>query len=314
MKYGINLPNMRACADPRLLSDLAAEAEGAGWDGVFIFDSLYSPDWGSRPDAPSVAPTVDPWIALAAMAMRTESVRLGIMIIPLARRRPWKVARETVTLDHLSNGRLVLPVGLGWTPDGGFANVGEKLDRKERAEMLDEALAIVTGLWSGEPFSLSGEHYKVQEMTFLPRPIQSPRIPIWVVGAWPREKSMRRTLRYDGILPVVMRTEGVPTEPDFEEFGKCMAADAVYMQTDVQDIAAIHDYVKRERPDDAPFDIVIEGWSSGSRSEPAARKVAEYAQAGATWWIEAVWSWLNFAPYDIERLRQRIVQGPPRQK
>src|SRR6266545_7024257 len=91
MKYGINLPNMRACADPRLLAELAHEAEDAGWDGVFIFDSLYSPDWGSRPDAPSVAPAADPWITLAAMAMRTDRVRLGIMITPLARRRPWKV-------------------------------------------------------------------------------------------------------------------------------------------------------------------------------------------------------------------------------
>jgi alkanesulfonate monooxygenase SsuD/methylene tetrahydromethanopterin reductase-like flavin-dependent oxidoreductase (luciferase family) len=244
MKYGINLPNVRACADPRLLAELAHEAEDARWDGVFIFDSLYSPDWGSRPDAPSVAPAADPWIALAAMAMRTDRVRLGIMVTPLARRRPWKVARETVTLDHLSNGRLVLPVGLGWTPDGGFANVGEELDRKRRAGMLDEALAIITGLWSGAPFAFSGEHYNVQEMTFLPKPLQSPRIPVWVVGAWPREKSMRRTLHWDGILPVVMRSEGGPQEPDFEEFGQRMPADAVYMPTAVRDIAAICEYVK----------------------------------------------------------------------
>lgn len=312
MKYGVDLPNMRACADPRLLAELAREAEDAGWDGAFIFDSLYSPDWGSPEDAPSVAPAADPWIALAAMAMRTERVRLGTMITPLARRRPWKVARETVTLDHLSNGRLVLPVGLGWTPDGGFANVGEEIDRKKRAAMLDEALAIITGLWSGEPFAFSGEHYKVQEMTFLPKPVQSPRIPIWVVGAWPREKSMRRTLQWDGILPVVMRAGGGPTEPDFAQFGPSMTAEGVYMQTGVEDIAAIREYAERERERESPCDIIIEGWSSASLPEQAARKVGEYSQAGATWWIEAVWSWLYFAPHDVERMRHRIRQGPPR--
>jgi alkanesulfonate monooxygenase SsuD/methylene tetrahydromethanopterin reductase-like flavin-dependent oxidoreductase (luciferase family) len=227
------------------------------------------------------------------------------------RRRPWKVARETVTLDHLSNGRLVMPVGLGWTPDGGFANVGEELDRRKRAAMLDEALAILTGLWSGEPFAFSGEHYNVQEMTFLPKPLQSPRIPVWVVGAWPREKSMRRTLRFDGILPAVMRGEGGPAVPNFEDFGRRMAAEGVYMQTEVEEIAAIREYADRERAGDGPFEIVIEGWSSSSRSEQAARKVDQYAHAGATWWIEAVWSWLNFAPYDVERMRLRIRQGPP---
>lgn len=312
MRYGIDLPNMRDCADPRLLADLAREAEDAGWDGVFIFDSLYSADWGLRTDAPSVAPAADPWIALAAMAMRTERIRLGTMITPLARRRPWKVARETVTLDHLSNGRLVLPVGLGWAPDGGFANVGEELDRKKRAGMLDEALAILDGLWSGEPFTFSGKYYTVNEMTFLPRPVQSPRIPVWIVGAWPREKSMRRTVKWDGIVPVVMQNEGGVTEPDFEEFGRSMAATGVYTQTDVRDIAAIREYVDREREGSGPFDVVVEGWSSGSRLQRAVGRVAEYGESGATWWIEAVWSWLEFPPHNLERMRQRIRQGPPR--
>ena len=201
MKYGLDLPNLRECADPRLLADIAREAEEAGWDGAFIFDSLYSSSWGDDSGPP---PTADPWIALAAMAMRTERIRVGLMIAPLSRRRPWKVARETVTLDHLSNGRLVLPVGLGFAEDGGYAKVGEELDRKKRAEMLDESLAIIDGLWSGEPFSFRGEHYQVDEMTFLPKPVQSPRIPVWVVGAWPRPKSMRRAARWDCVLPILM--------------------------------------------------------------------------------------------------------------
>lgn len=313
MKFGLDLPNMRECSDPRLLAEIAREAEDAGWDGVFIFDSLHiaswSPDTDEPPDAP--LPMADPWIALAAMAANTKSIRLGPMIAPLSRRRPWKVARETVTLDRLSNGRLVLPVGLGTVEDGGYGNVGEELDRKKRAAMLDESLAILDGLWSGEPFSFQGEHYNVQEMTFLPRPVQSPRIPVWVVGAWPRMKSMRRALRWDGILPAIMR-EGAPTEPDPEEAGRRIAEDGAYTEITPEDIAEIAAYIERERESGEPFDVVVEGWSSGSAKEKAAAKLSEYAEAGTTWWIEAVWSRLYLPPHDIERLRNRIRQGPPR--
>ena len=313
MQYGIDLPNMGGVGDPRLLAEIAHEAEESGWDGVFIFDSVLSPDWNQQfPDDPAKRAAVDPWIALAAMAMRTERVRLGTMITPLSRRRPWKVARETVTLDHLSNGRLILPVGLGTVDDGGFANVGEELDRKKRAEMLDEALEIVAGLWSGEPFSFQGEHYRVKEMAFLPRPSQSPRIPVWVVGAWPREKSMRRTLRWDGVVPASMPVGTVASQPDPGEAGRKIVEDGAFTGITQQEIADISAYVQRERGSAAPFDIVIEGNSSGSQKEKAAATVASYAEAGATWWIEGVWSWLTLPPQDVDRMRRRIRQGPPR--
>ena len=307
MKYGLDLPNMRECSDPRLLAELAHEAEESGWDGVFIFDSLYIA-WG--PGEPP--PTADPWIALAAMAMRTERVRLGTMITPLSRRRPWKVARETVTLDHLSNGRLTLPVGLGTVEDGGYRNVGEELDRKKRAQMLDESLEIINGLWSGEPFSFRGEHYNVEEMTFLPKPVQKPRIPVWVVGAWPREKSMRRAIRWDGILPVVMPPGGSAPQPDMAAAGRRIAEYGLALEVTPAQVAEIRDYIERERESDASFDIVLEGFSSGSRPEQAAVTLAKYAEAGATWWIEGIWSWLYLPPHDIEGLRRRIRQGPPR--
>src|SRR5436190_24311266 len=119
---------------------------------------------------------------MAAMATRTRRVRIGALVTPLARRRPWKVARETVTLDHLSGGRLVLAVGLGALDDGGFGKVGEPTDPRTRAERLDESLAILTGLWTGLPFGFQGRHYQVDEMTFSPGPVQRPRIPIWVAG------------------------------------------------------------------------------------------------------------------------------------
>ena len=145
--------------------------------------------------------TFDPWVTLAAMAMRTERIRIGAIVTPPARRRPWKLARETMSVDRLSGGRLILPVGLGALDDGAFGNVGEPTEARVRAERLDESLAILEGLWSGEPFGFEGEHYRFEPMTFRPRPVQRPRIPIWVVGAWPNERSTRRALRFDGILP-----------------------------------------------------------------------------------------------------------------
>ena len=315
MKFGLDLPNMGGAGDPRLLAEIAHEAEESGWDGVFIFDSVLSPGWESQfPDDPNKRATVDPWIALAAMAMRTERVTLGTMITPLSRRRPWKVARETVTLDHLSNGRLVLPVGLGTVEDGGYMNVGEELDRKKRAEMLDESLAIITGLWSGEPFAFQGEHYNVKEMRFEPKPVQSPRIPVWVVGAWPRPKSMRRAVRWDGILPVVMEPGATPGQPDVADAAKRISETGVSLDITPEQIGEIRDYAQRERDSDAPFDIVLEANSSPSRPEQAAETLAKYEENGATWYLEAIFSWLFLPPHDVDRMRDRIRQGPPSAK
>src|SRR5438876_8039408 len=200
MQYGFIIPN----GDIHTAPDLAAEAEAAGWDGVFIPDCISIDTEGFPP-----GPGYDPWIVLAVMAVRTKHVRLGTMLSPISRRRPWKLARETVTLDHLSNGRLILPVGLGAAKDdAGFYKVGEVMERKTRAKLLDESLEIITGLWSCQPLYSEGEHYQVDGMTLLPPPIQSPRIPIWVVGAWLSMKSMQRTLHYDGLLPNKLDEDG----------------------------------------------------------------------------------------------------------
>jgi alkanesulfonate monooxygenase SsuD/methylene tetrahydromethanopterin reductase-like flavin-dependent oxidoreductase (luciferase family) len=246
--------------------------------------------------------TYDPWIMLAAIATRTERLRFGPLITPLSRRRPWKLARETVTLDHLSHGRLVLPVGLGETNDGGFSKVGEVTDRKTRAKMLDESLDILTGQWSGQPFSYDGAYYHVQEMTFVPVPVQSPRIPIWVVGAWPRKKSLARALRYDGILPAKMNEDGsfADMTPD--------------------DIRALRAYIDEHRPPAAqptsteqrhPYDIVYEGETPGDDPAQAAAIVQPLAEAGVTWWLEAVWRTPE-TQGGAEGMRARIQQGPPR--
>ncbi len=277
MRYGFIIPG----GDVRTIIELASEAEAAGWDGVFYYDAIYIEGAG---------PMYDPWVVLTAIAMRTERVRVGAILTPLSRRRPWKVARETVTLDHLSNGRLILPVGLGALDDGGFTKVGEATDRKTRAQLLDEGLAILTGLWSGQPFSFHGQHHNVEEMTFLPPPVQSPRIPIWVVGAWPRMKSMQRVLRYDGLLSAKMN------------------ADGSYAEVTPEDIQAMKAYVTEHRTQTTPFDIVMEGETPGDNREQAAEIVRSYAEAGITWWMEARWG----SPTRVDEARKRIKRGPPR--
>ena len=275
MRYGFLIPT----GGPREVAELAREVEDAGWDGAFYWDGI----------AIGEMDTYDPWVVMAAMAMRTERVRLGAMLTPPARRRPWKLARETMTLDHLSGGRLVLPVGLGATDDGAFSKVGEPTDRKTRAQRLDESLEILEGLWSGEPFSYRGEHYRLGQMTFRPPTVQRPRVPIWVVGAWPSERSMNRALRYDGVLAAAV---GGGSEPS-----------GVTPET----IRGIREYVcEHGKGDD--FDIVWEGQTPGADPASASSIVRPYAEAGATWWIESRWTPPN-APEDLSR---RVRQGPPR--
>ena len=264
MKLGIVI----TCGDPRTAADLAAEAEASGWDGAFYWDAIA---------IPGLADIYDPWVVMAAMAMRTERVTLGAILSPPSRRRPWKLARETMTLDRLSNGRLVVPVGLGALDDLAFGNVGESTDTRARAEMLDESLAILEGLWSGEPFGFEGRHYRFEPMTFRPTPVQRPRIPIWVVGVWPKERSVARALRFDGILP------------ETNEPGQ---------------IRALAERVARERPGQ-PFEIVVEGKTPDDPGEAGAA-IAPLAEAGATWWTEADWS-----DATVESLRRRIAAGPP---
>jgi alkanesulfonate monooxygenase SsuD/methylene tetrahydromethanopterin reductase-like flavin-dependent oxidoreductase (luciferase family) len=166
-------------ADPRLLVDFARLAESRGWDGLFLWDRITYPPQGRA--------VADPWVALSAIAVATETLRIGPMITPLSRRRIQKVARETVTLDHLSNGRLTLGVGLGNPED--LEPFGEVVDPRERARALDEGLDRLDGLWRGG---------------FSPLPVQRPRIPVWVAAKWPNRRPIRRAIRWDGLFPIDM--------------------------------------------------------------------------------------------------------------
>jgi alkanesulfonate monooxygenase SsuD/methylene tetrahydromethanopterin reductase-like flavin-dependent oxidoreductase (luciferase family) len=283
LRYAVGLPNVREYADPRVLVELATEAEAAGWDGAFLWDHI------AREEDPSV-PATDPWIAAAAMAVRTQRLRLGIMITPLARRRPWKVAREAVAVDVLSGGRFTLGVGLGGGAQAEFAAFGESADPKVRAELLDEGLAILDGLWTGEPFEFEGTHHRVRGAHFTPRSAQEPRVPIWVAGRWPNRRPFRRAARWDGLFPLF---EGVgPGE----------------MATPEQ-LAEAVSYTRDHRPDaDGAFDVALECVSAGEDPAADAALAATYADAGLTWWIEAL-GWFR-GPLDA--MRERVRRGPPR--
>lgn len=274
MKYGFVLPR----GDARIAAETAHQAEQSGWDGFFVWE----PVWG-----------IDAWVALAAASMVTERIHLGTLLSPISRMRPWKLASETATLDNLSNGRVILSVGLG-AVDTGFKDFGEVTDRKTRAELLDEGLEIITSLWSGKPFKHIGKHYQVQitEKSFKPPPvpIQKPRIPIWVVGAWPRMRSMRRVLRYDGLLPNVMAKDG-----------KVRMSPATPAE-----IIEIKAFIDANRSPESPLDIIMEGQTPGNDPQAAEEIIKPYAQAGVTWWVEALWD----AP-DLQPVLNRIMLGPP---
>lgn len=276
MRCAINVPNFGEYGDGRALAALAHEAEEEGWDGFFIWDHIGA-NWP--------APTGDPWVLLAAMAMTTARIKLGALVTPLPRRRPWKLARETVTLDRLSNGRLILGVGIGSDFAREYSAYGEETDAKTHGAMLDEGLDVLTRLWSGEPFSYTGQHYTIHDARFQPVPVQAPRIPIWVAGMWPNKAPFRRAARWDGLVP--MRRDEQPLTMD--------------------DLHAIVAYTHEQRASADPFDVAIAGWVGDMEPAAATARLDEYAAAGVTWWQE------GFLPGDtVDAVRERIHAGPPR--
>lgn len=210
LNHGLVLPNWEVDGDTERLVEYAVAAEAAGWDGVFLADHLVFPPRrpGEEPGDPDPFP--DPWITMAGIAARTTDIRLASWVTPLARRQPWQVARDTATLDRLSDGRVILGVGLGRSTD--YTTFGERWEPKRVAERYDEALDIVDGLWSGEPFSYDGDHYTVEETVVRPTPVQEPRIPIVVGGFWPNKRPFHRGARWDGMIPHYPGDGSVPSE------------------------------------------------------------------------------------------------------
>ena len=217
--------------------------------------------------------------------MRTTRLIIGTGVTSLPRRRPWKVARETVTLDRLAGGRTRLGVGIGTDAEHEYSCFDERGDDKLHGAMLDEGLDVLTGLWSGESFSYQGQHYRITNALFLPKPVQQPRIPIWVAGLWPNKKPSQRAARWDGVWPI---GRDVPLTPD-----------------DIREMLA---YIQQGRTAGGAFDVVFGGETSGTDRAADAAKVAAYADAGVTWWVEGLSNWRG----SIEDQRRRVQQGPPK--
>ena len=277
MRYAINIPNFGLIGDARALAELAHEAEESGWDGFFLWDHIGA-NWGESRFA-------DPWLALTAIALATSRITLGPLVTPLPRRRPWKVAREAVTLDHLSRGRLVLGVGIGSDHGQEFSAYGEDPADKPHGAMLDEALEVITRLWSEELVDYDGEQYHVHGARHLPGPLQKPRIPIWVAAVWPNKKPFRRAARWDGVVPLAPNRAVTPDEMrDLLTFTQAQRADS-----------------------GAPFEAVTVGHLEGVDAGADAAVIAEWADAGATWFQEGI-----MPDQGIELVRERIHLGPPR--
>lgn len=283
MKYSVCMPNFGPFSDPRYVADLARLAESAGWDGFFVWDHVTF----RAAERPHVA---DPWILLTAVALATERIRLGTLVTPVARRRPSKLARETVTLDRLSGGRLVLGVGLGSPVEDEYGAFGDTTDLRVLADRLDEGLEVLDRLWSGEPVRYEGTQFTVRDVTFTPTPVQHPRIPVWVAGVWPHRRPMRRAARWDGVVPLASDPANPFRQPTPAE---------------LRDVVELVGAERAQAGRDGPFDVVVAGGTPGDDARAARAIVAPLADAGATWWNEGLES---MSP---EQVRARIRQGPP---
>jgi alkanesulfonate monooxygenase SsuD/methylene tetrahydromethanopterin reductase-like flavin-dependent oxidoreductase (luciferase family) len=270
MKFGVVLPGGTATQQ----LEQAIVAEDSGWDGVFVWEAAYG---------------VDAWTLLAAIAMRTTRVMLGTVLTPLPWRRPWKVASQVVTLDQLSAGRAILTVGLGAISTD-LPLTGEVIDLPVRADHLDEGIDLIRTLWEGGT-SYHGRHYHYQsdrtDLAEVGHPVQE-RIPIWVVGVWPRAKSMRRVLRCDGVVPQI-EIAGRAGSPE-----------------DVRDMRAW--LAERGREE---IDVVIDGETPTGDRAAAAAQVLPWADAGATWWLETRWEMPHHGDQRMLEIRERLTSGPP---
>ena len=194
-----------------------------------------------------------------------------------------------MSVDLLSNGRLILGVGIGWPTDPEFTRFHGETDLRTRADMLDEGLEILTGLWTGEPFEFHGDHYDLEPVTFLPRPVQQPRIPIWVAAMWPQRRPVRRAARWDGIAPIMFDIEKDEFSPPTAEV-----------------VAEIMAYVEKHRTSPETFDYAITGFIT--RGNALTEWLAEVEAAGATWWRD---TWMPEMGIEHEAWMADVLQGPP---
>src|SRR5918995_2424695 len=274
MHYGVVTANLGDYADPRVAVRLARAAEAAGWESFFVWDHL-----GFVRGVPSG----DPCVILSAVAASTAHLKLGLAVTPLARRRPQVVANALASLDLLSGGRAIFGAGLGGVPEE-FTAFGDPGDAKQRAAMLDEGLTILDGLWLGETVTHHGPRYTVEGVSLAPRPLQRPRIPIWIGGE--AAPALRRAARWDGWLAPTTSPDGTPI-----------------MDKNPGRIAEMVAEIRRHRTTDTPFAVAVDGYSEpGDPTLPRA-----YQAAGATWWLESI----HGKRGSLEEMIARVEAGPP---
>ncbi len=253
LRRGLFFGPFDSLADPRTVAELARTAERAGWDGVFVWDHILYSD--------PVQEIADPWICLAAIACATTQVAIGALVTPLPRRRPQIVAKQAVSLDQLSGGRLILGFGIGDDGrEGELSSFGEEGDARTRGAMLTEGLGVLTGLLSGERVEHRGVHYRAEGVRFLPTPVRDSGIPIWLASRWPNRAPVRRAAGHDGLFTIGLNGP--------------------------EDLGTLRDWVREDGAGDRPFDLVVCG---GAADDPA-----PWGAAGATWFLT------QLGPYNID--------------
>ena len=274
MKYGVEVINLGALADPRMIVKLAQAAEAGGWEALFVWDHLAFA-WN--------VPASDPWITLAAVASATTRLRLGTAVTPLPRHCPHILANMLASLDTLSDGRVTLGVGLGAQPQE-YTAFGESADAKLHAAMVDESLEVLTQLWSGEKVDHHGAHYTVDNVTLMPLPVQRPRIPIWIGGV--SVPALRRAARWDGWIIGAVSDDGRSMLKTPEQMAEHIAI------------------IRKHRILTTPFDVAMTGYSTPTEGSLA----REFEAAGVTWWLES----LHLFRGTFDEMITRALAGPPR--
>lgn len=275
MRFGLFIPPFDELSDPRRVADLAAAAEQAGWSGFFLWDHMLA--------RPGMA-VADAWTTMAAVATATREIRFGALVTPLARRRPWTLARQVAALDLLSGGRLVVGVGLGDDGWAEFSSFGEATDPRERGLLLDDSVEVLQRLLTGEAVDFDGRRLAVHTTPFLPRPVQDP-VPVWAAGRWPNRRPLARAARLQGYFPIFGHSDEPVLPP---------AADLTALRADLRRLGA---------PDG--YDLVIVCALRRMALADRGRAVATAQGCGVTWLLE------GFAPGRPAAEVEAVVAGGP---
>ena len=283
MKQAIYVPNFGDWGNASSLIRLTKATEAAGFHGLFLWDHI-------NITGAEGLDTIDATVALTLIARESSTLKFGPIVTPIARRRPWKLARELISLDQLSKGRLIFGAGLGEPEELEFSAFGENYSGKVRARRLDEGLEILDSLARGRVTSFSGNYFNLEKVKFKPKAVQAPRFPVWIAATLPYKSGVHRSLDWDGIFPVVMpKNDPMIWEnwfPSIEQFRLTVGR------------------IKKDLTDNRSFDFIASG-KLGERNTKSC-SYSEYEDAGATWWFH----WVDETPGTFEETIEKVLAGP----